>query len=82
MEKEHNLKTRDILPTFREITKNENKEWNSCLPLELFDDELFDCRTPEEWLNLGFENNVRKPIPSLCLLPIDDDQHECKYQCI
>ncbi|KAG7477961.1 hypothetical protein MATL_G00075170 [Megalops atlanticus] len=44
------------------------------LPLEVFDNEEFDCRTPEDWLTLGYEegSNDRKPVPGKALLPIDD----------
>ncbi|GCB78043.1 hypothetical protein scyTo_0015754, partial [Scyliorhinus torazame] len=44
------------------------------LPLEVFDDEEFECRTPEEWLQLGYEegSDIRKPIPAKALLPKDD----------
>ncbi|XP_071558365.1 dynein axonemal heavy chain 1-like [Temnothorax nylanderi] len=36
----------------------------SYLPLELFDDEEYDCRTAEEWINLGIINGVRYPLPA------------------
>ncbi|KAJ7998998.1 hypothetical protein DPEC_G00210820 [Dallia pectoralis] len=41
------------------------------LPLEVFDNEEFDCRTPEDWLALGYEKGStdRKPIPGYALLP-------------
>ncbi|XP_072136794.1 dynein axonemal heavy chain 1 isoform X1 [Mobula birostris] len=44
------------------------------LPLEVFDDEEFESRTPDEWLELGYEegSNDRKPIPGYALLPKDD----------
>ncbi|XP_067855101.1 dynein axonemal heavy chain 1 [Heptranchias perlo] len=44
------------------------------LPLEVFDDEEFECRTPEEWLQLGYEeeSNIRKPIPGKALLSKED----------
>ncbi|XP_069045720.1 dynein axonemal heavy chain 1 isoform X1 [Lepisosteus oculatus] len=46
----------------------------SYLPLEVFDDEEFDCRTPGEWLSMGYEPGSpdRKPIPAKALLPDDD----------
>ncbi|XP_051777061.1 dynein axonemal heavy chain 1 [Erpetoichthys calabaricus] len=45
------------------------------LPLEVFDDEGFDCRSPDDWLSLGFDPGLkdRKPIPGKALLPDDDD---------
>ncbi|MBZ3886078.1 Dynein heavy chain 1, axonemal [Sciurus carolinensis] len=44
------------------------------LPLKVFDNEEFDCRTPQEWINMGLEpgSNNRKPVPAKALLPIDD----------
>ncbi|XP_043932324.1 dynein axonemal heavy chain 1 [Protopterus annectens] len=44
------------------------------LPLEVFDDEEFECRTPEDWLSLGYEHEskYRKPVPGRALLPRDD----------
>ena len=48
------------------------------LPLHIFDDKEYDCRTPEEWLEMGQENGVRKPVPGKALLPTRDDVHHCK----
>ncbi|ERE91881.1 dynein heavy chain 1, axonemal-like protein [Cricetulus griseus] len=44
------------------------------LPLKVFDNEEFDCRTPQEWLNMGLEpgSQNRKPVPGKALLPTDD----------
>lgn len=44
------------------------------LPLKVFDNEEFDCRTPTEWLNMGLEPDAqyRKPVPGKALLPTDD----------
>ncbi|XP_076846923.1 dynein axonemal heavy chain 1 isoform X2 [Brachyhypopomus gauderio] len=44
------------------------------LPLEIFDNEDFDCRTPDEWLALGYEqgSDEHKPIPAKALLPAKD----------
>ncbi|KAI1890876.1 hypothetical protein AGOR_G00158120 [Albula goreensis] len=49
------------------------------LPLEVFDNEEFDIRTPEDWLALGCEEGSpdRKPVPAKALLPINDEMaHE------
>ncbi|XP_043666184.1 dynein axonemal heavy chain 1-like [Vespula pensylvanica] len=35
------------------------------LPLEIFDDEEFDCRTSSDWINLGFIDGVRHPLPAM-----------------
>ena len=48
------------------------------LPLHIFDNKEYDCRTPEEWLEMGQENGVRKPVPGKALLPARDDVHQCK----
>ncbi|KAM7230116.1 hypothetical protein CapIbe_018833 [Capra ibex] len=44
------------------------------LPLKVFDNEEFDCRTPIEWINMGLEpgSQNRKPVPGKALLPTDD----------
>ncbi|XP_036594745.1 dynein heavy chain 1, axonemal [Trichosurus vulpecula] len=44
------------------------------LPLQVFDDEEYDCRTPEEWIAMGLEPGCedRKPVPGKALLPTDD----------
>ncbi|XP_050636999.1 dynein axonemal heavy chain 1 [Macaca thibetana thibetana] len=44
------------------------------LPLKVFDNEDFDCRTPREWINMGLEPGSldRKPVPGKALLPTDD----------
>ncbi|XP_014476414.1 PREDICTED: dynein heavy chain 1, axonemal [Dinoponera quadriceps] len=34
------------------------------LPLEVFDDEEYDCRTAEEWMNFGIVDGVRYPLPA------------------
>ncbi|XP_058931925.1 dynein axonemal heavy chain 1 [Kogia breviceps] len=50
------------------------------LPLKVFDNEEFDCRTPSEWINMGLEpgSQNRKPVPGKALLPTDDVLgHEC-----
>ncbi|KFP87663.1 Dynein heavy chain 1, axonemal, partial [Apaloderma vittatum] len=44
------------------------------LPLKMFDNKDYDCRTPEEWISLGLEPGSydRKPVPGKALLPTDD----------
>ncbi|XP_016065513.1 PREDICTED: dynein heavy chain 1, axonemal [Miniopterus natalensis] len=44
------------------------------LPLKVFDNEEFDCRTPSEWINLGLEpgSQYRRPVPGKALLPTND----------
>ena len=45
------------------------------LPLHIFDNEEFDCRTPQEWLALGLPDahGDRNPVPGVALLPSEDD---------
>ncbi|KAK2581762.1 hypothetical protein KPH14_002241 [Odynerus spinipes] len=35
------------------------------LPLEIFDDEEFDCRTSNDWVNMGLLDGVRYPLPAM-----------------
>ena len=39
------------------------------LPLEVFDNTEYDCRTPEDWLALGADIGKRKPVPGKAFLP-------------
>ena len=50
----------------------------SFLPLDIFTDMEFDCRTPGEWLAMGMENGCRKPVPGTALLPAWDLVDKCK----
>lgn len=43
--------------------------FSSYLALEIFDNEEYDCRTPSEWLHLGEEEGILKPIPGFAFLP-------------
>ena len=72
---------------FRNVRLNADPEnpapFPPYLPLDVFDDGEFDCRTPQEWLDLGLEGNVRKPVPGRALLPISNEAIKCKYsKCI
>ncbi|KAI4880923.1 hypothetical protein NFI96_025448, partial [Prochilodus magdalenae] len=51
------------------------------LPLEIFDNEEFDCRTPEDWLALGYQpgSRDRKPVPAKALLPTCDKSLTPEY---
>lgn len=42
--------------------------------LQMFDNEEYDCRTPQDWLSLGYEKGMpsRKPIPAKALLSVMD----------
>ena len=49
------------------------------LPLHIFDNDEFDCRTPTEWINMGRDNGLRKPVPGMALLPKKDSDADCKF---
>ena len=51
----------------------------SFLPLHIFTDMEFDCRTPEEWLAMGVTNGCCKPVPGKALLPAWDLAERCEY---
>lgn len=44
------------------------------MTFQIFDNEEFDCRTPDDWLALGCEQGSgdRKPVPAKAFLPTDD----------
>ncbi|XP_036957739.1 dynein heavy chain 1, axonemal isoform X2 [Acanthopagrus latus] len=57
------------------------------LPLEIFDNEDYDCRTPEDWLALGYaeQSPDRKPIPAKALLPTEfskSSSHEYSWNLV
>ncbi|XP_060604387.1 dynein axonemal heavy chain 1-like isoform X2 [Ruditapes philippinarum] len=77
--KEENIQTELLMPKEQSgepIELNKNPEdpapFPPFLPLHIFDNEEFDCRTPEEWINMGLEGGVRKPCPGVALLPKKD----------
>lgn len=61
--------------------------WTHSLDVQMFDNEEFDCRTPEDWLALGCEQGSRdqKPVPAKAFLPTNDttsagtDQSQATY---
>jgi dynein heavy chain len=60
------------------VDPNDPAPFPPYLPLETFDDDEFDCRTAADWLVMGMEDNVRKPVPGRALLPTDDKKRNCK----
>ncbi|GAA6221830.1 dynein heavy chain 1, axonemal-like [Lates japonicus] len=56
------------------------------LPLEIFDNEEYDCWTPEDWLALGNAEGSpdRKPIPAIALLPTENEtpSEDTKSSCL
>ncbi|XP_060076356.1 dynein axonemal heavy chain 1-like, partial [Ylistrum balloti] len=79
---EEGIKTEQLMPK----TQNGSVQLNSdpedpapfppYLPLDIFDNEEFDCRLPSEWIAMGMENGLRKPVPGLALLPTDDKKKD------
>ncbi|NXX96307.1 DYH1 protein, partial [Centropus bengalensis] len=61
----------DNMPT---IEEKRDPVFPIFLPLKIFDNKDYDCRTPEEWISLGLEpgSHDRKPVPGKALLPTDD----------
>ncbi|KAM6256563.1 LOW QUALITY PROTEIN: dynein axonemal heavy chain 1 [Porphyrio hochstetteri] len=61
----------DSMPT---IEEKKDPIFPLYLPLKVFDNDEYDCRTPEEWISLGLEPGSpnRKPVPGKALLPTDD----------
>jgi dynein heavy chain len=43
------------------------------LLLHIFDNHEWDIRTPEEWVEMGRSNGVRKPVPGFALLPAAEE---------
>jgi dynein heavy chain len=83
--KEENIQTELLMPKEQSgepIELNKNPEdpapFPPFLPLHIFDNEEFDCRTPEEWINMGLEGGVRKPCPGVALLPKKDSDANCE----
>lgn len=50
-----------------------HKAFHTGFTPQVFDNEEFDIRTPEDWLSLGCEEGSaeRKPVPAKALLPRD-----------
>ncbi|XP_051768758.1 dynein axonemal heavy chain 1 [Ctenopharyngodon idella] len=69
---EQGIDSNQLMP--RNQTENPSQPVSNYLPLEILDNEEFDCRTPEEWLALGYEqgSSNRKPVPAKALLPTKD----------
>ena len=49
------------------------------LPLHTFDDTEYDCRNPNEWLELGFVDGKQNPVPGKALLPKDNRKNGKEY---
>lgn len=60
------------------IDPNDLAPFPPYLPLELFDNTEYESRNPDEWLALGEDNGIRRPIPGKALLPSQNDHKYCK----
>jgi len=70
----------------QELLKNEGVEFKktdgnaSFLPLEMFDNTEFDCRTPAEWISLAKDGDVLKYVPAKGLF-FDNDANGLWRDC-
>ncbi|XP_030634236.1 dynein heavy chain 1, axonemal [Chanos chanos] len=77
---EHGIDSNLLMPQQLSNEEHVTNPENPCppvsnyLPLEIFDNVEFDCRTPEDWLSLGYEHGStdQKPVPAKALLPTND----------
>lgn len=58
------LSTQDLVPGGKFGRNNTNGPSPAYLPLEIFDDTEYDCRTPEEWMELGEVDGQMKGVPA------------------
>ena len=84
-----NIKTSQLMPKNQpdgmknvklNADPNEPAPFPPYLQLECFDNNEYDCRTSHEWVEIGREDGVRKPVPGRALLPTRDDVHDCEYK--
>lgn len=76
LEKDYNILTEKLMPIHPvfhtpvalELDPTKMASFQHYLPLDIFDDHFLDCRTPEEWLDLGLEDGIRKPVPARALI--------------
>nr|XP_046487754.1 dynein axonemal heavy chain 1-like [Neodiprion pinetum] len=68
--RQENIRPRELLPP--EVVRpfsSKNDKYGlyptvNYLPLKFFDDEEFDCRTTDDWVNLNAIDGIRHPIPA------------------
>ncbi|RUS78759.1 hypothetical protein EGW08_013475 [Elysia chlorotica] len=79
---ERNIETDQLMPKQQDDTQvmlnreeDDPAPFPAYLPLHIFDNEEFDCRTPQEWLQMGCANaqGDRHPVPGVALLPSNDE---------
>ncbi|PSN46069.1 hypothetical protein C0J52_02287, partial [Blattella germanica] len=71
---EYGILPAELIPSdvLSEILEEEEKfglyACGGYLPLEIFDNTEFDCRLPEEWLDIGLLDGVRHPVPAFAFI--------------
>ena len=78
------VKTSDLMPkgdyNMRvNLTGPDAASFPPFLPLHTFDDSEFDCRNPNEWLELGIVDGKQHPVPGKALLSRDDGKNGGEY---
>lgn len=76
LSEKYNISTKDLIPKPDEDYRDLNRSWDHYLFIDYFDNEDYDCRTPSEWLSLGQDGDIRKPVPAIALLPVLDTNHD------
>ena len=75
---ERDVRTSDLMPWKNfdmrvDLTKADptsKRLYPPFLALDIFDNTEYDCRQPQEWLNLGVKGRSQKPVPGKALLSI------------
>uniref|UniRef100_A0A8C6TUX4 Uncharacterized protein n=1 Tax=Neogobius melanostomus TaxID=47308 RepID=A0A8C6TUX4_9GOBI len=70
---ENSIDSDTLVPMCMGSNNNRVPSVSPYLPLEIFDNEDFDCRFPDDWLSLGISEGScdQKPIPGRALLPTE-----------
>ncbi|XP_014851660.1 PREDICTED: dynein heavy chain 1, axonemal [Poecilia mexicana] len=85
---EKGIRSNNLMPALPE--KQDDSEPQSYklvspfLPLEIFDNDDYECRTPESWLAMGKNEEWpdQKPIPALALLLTESSYPEYKWHLV
>lgn len=78
------VKTSDLMPkgdyNMRvNLTGADSSPFPPFLPLHTFDDTEYDCRNPQEWLELGLIDGKQHPVPGKALLLKDNGKIGKEY---
>ncbi|KAL3318377.1 Dynein heavy chain 1, axonemal [Cichlidogyrus casuarinus] len=72
---EFKISSQNLVP--KKQNDKDSDQFEKSLPyldLEIFDNEDYEVRSPADWVKLGMDASVLKPIPAVALLPIADDR--------